>query len=163
MFSVTADAAGKLAIETLRWTGPETAKSCILGDASKVTVTPLPGPAVGSTWEWSPPPPEKAPANRDAEQFRDQGAVAADAVEGGGRVVRAAEPAAGVAGRHLRHVPRRLDGKAHGPTVLSSTAKDGSFDSCVQDVITKMQFPASEVQVPYPVTLRFHVGRLEKL
>ena len=51
MFSVTADAAGKLAIETLRWTGPETVKSASWTPASKVTVTPLPGPAVGSTWE----------------------------------------------------------------------------------------------------------------
>jgi hypothetical protein len=29
-------------------------------------------------------------------------------------------------------------GKTHGPTVLSSTAKDGGFDTCVQDVIRKI-------------------------
>ena len=50
LFSVTADAAGKLTIEPLRWSGPETAKQCVLGEAGKLTITPLAGPPVSSTW-----------------------------------------------------------------------------------------------------------------
>ena len=33
------------------------------------------------------------------------------------------------------------DGKAYAPTVVKSDAKDGSFDTCVQDVVPKTKFP----------------------
>jgi len=163
MFSVTADAAGKLAIETLRWTGPDTAKACILGEASKVTVTPLPGPSVSSTWEWNPPAPEKAPPvvmppdlETKVQSLQTQSQAAVESCE---QQNLPPEMPADISVAFLVDA----QGKTHGPTVLSSTAKDGGFDGCVQKVISGMQFPASDVQVPYPVTLRFHVGRLEKL
>jgi hypothetical protein len=163
MFVVTADAAGKLSIEPVRWTGPDAAKQCILGESSKVTVTPLPGPSVSSTWEWNPPAPEKAPQvvmppdlETKVQSLQTQSQVQVEACE---QQNLPPEMPADISIAFLVDA----QGKTHGPTVLSSTAKDGGFDSCVQGVITKMQFPASDVQVPYPVTLRFHVGRLEKL
>ena len=163
MFSVTADAAGKLSIETLRWTGPEAAKACILGQASKLTVTPLPGPSVSSTWEWNPPAPEKAPAvvmPPDLEtKVQSLQTMSQNAVESCEQQNLPPEMPADISIAFLVDA----QGKTHGPTVMSSTAKDGGFDGCVQKVISAMQFPASDVQVPYPVTLRFHVGRLEKL
>jgi len=162
MFSVTADAAGKLSIETLRWTGPEAAKQCIVGESSKVTVTPLPGPSVSSTWEWNPPG-EKAPAvvmppdlETKVQSLQTQSQVQVESCE---QQNLPPEMPADISVAFLVDA----QGKTHGPTVLSSTAKDGGFDGCVQKVISGMQFPASDVQVPYPVTLRFHVGRLEKL
>lgn len=54
-------------------------------------------------------------------------------------------------------------GKVYGPTIIKSTSKDGGFDGCVQKVVGKMKFPAEEVPTAYPVTFRFHEGRLEKL
>src|SRR4051794_25049054 len=35
-FIVTADAAGKLSIDPVRWNGPEPVKQCLLGEATKV-------------------------------------------------------------------------------------------------------------------------------
>jgi len=163
MFSVTADAAGKLAIETLRWTGPDSAKQCILGEASKVTVTPMPGPSVSSTWEWNPPPPETAPKvvmpsdlETKVQSLQTQSQVQVESCE---QQNLPPEMPADISVAFLVDA----QGKTHGPTVINSTAKDGGFDSCVQKVISGMQFPASDVPVPYPVTLRFHVGRLDKI
>jgi hypothetical protein len=163
LFNVTADAAGKLTIESLRWTGPETIKTCILGESAKVTVTPLAGPPVSSTWEWNPPAGEKAPEVKvppdletKVQSLQTQSQAQVESCE---QQNLPPEMPADISIAFLVDAT----GKTHGPTVLTSTAKDGGFDTCVQDVIRKMQFPSADVQVPYPVTLRFHVGRLEKL
>jgi hypothetical protein len=55
------------------------------------------------------------------------------------------------------------DGTVYVPTVVSSTAKDGGFDSCVLEVVAKQKFPAIDVKGPVPATIPFHYGRLEKL
>jgi hypothetical protein len=163
MFNVTADAAGKLAIETLRWTGPEAAKQCILGEASKVTVSPMPGPSVSSTWEWNPPPPEPAPKvvmppdlETKVQSLQTQSQAQVESCE---QQNLPPEMPADISVAFLVDA----QGKTHGPTVMNSTAKDGGFDSCVQKVISGMQFPTSDVTMPYPVTLRFHVGRVDKI
>jgi hypothetical protein len=163
MFSVTADAAGKLTIEPLRWTGPESAKQCIVGEAAKVTVTPMPGPSVSSTWEWNPPAPETPPKvvmppdlETKVQGLQTQSQLQVESCE---QQNLPPEMPADISVAFLVDA----QGKTHGPTVLNSTAKDGGFDSCVQKVITGMQFPASDVPLPYPVTLRFHVGRIDKI
>ena len=161
-FVVTADAAGKLTIEPLRWTGPETAKACILASSAKVTVTPLPGPSVSSTWEWNAPgekaPPVVMPKDLETrvQSLQTQSQVQVEACE---QQNLPPEMPADIAVAFIVDPT----GKTHGPTVINSTAKDGGFDSCVQKVISGMQFPAEDVQVPYPVTLRFHVGRIDKI
>jgi hypothetical protein len=161
-FVVTADAGGKLTVEPLRWTGPEAAKSCIVASAAKVTVTPLPGPPVSSTWEWAATG-EKAttPVVPKDLETRVQSIQANTQVQ-----VEACEQ---------QNLPPEMPadisvaflvdpaGKTHGPTVISSTAKDGGFDACVQNVIRGIQFPQASVPEAYPVTLRFHVGRADKL
>jgi hypothetical protein len=163
IFSVTADAAGKLTIEALRWTGPDAAKQCVLGEASKLTLTPLAGPSVSSTWEWSPPAGEKAPEVKmppdletKVQSLQTQSQAQVEACE---QQNLPPEMPADISVAFLVDPT----GKTHGPTVLRSTAKDGGFDTCVQDAIRKMQFPAADLQMPYPVTLHFHVGRLDKI
>jgi hypothetical protein len=161
-FVVTADAGGKLTVEPLRWTGPEAAKSCIVASAAKVTVTPLPGPPVSSTWEWAATG-EKAttPVVPKDLETRVQSIQANTQVQ-----VEACEQ---------QNLPPEMPadisvaflvdpaGKVHGPTVINSTAKDGGFDTCVQKAIAATQFPAEDVPAAYPVTLRFHVGRIDKI
>lgn len=161
-FIVTADAAGKLTIDPVRWGGPEPVKQCILGEANKVTVTALPGPSVSSVWSWDPPganaPEPVMPGDMETkvQSLQTQSQTQVESCE-------------------QQNLPPEMpaditvnffvdaQGKTHGPTVLRSTAKDGGFDSCVQKVISGMQFPPSDVKVPYPVTLTFHVGRLDKI
>ncbi len=161
-FVVTADSAGKLAITPLRWNGPDPVKQCIVGAAAKTTVTPLPGPSVSSTWEWNAPG-EKAPAvvvPKDLEtrvqSLQAQSQVQVEACE---QQNLPPEMPADISVAFIVDAA----GKVYGPTVISSTAKDGGFDSCVQNVISKIQFPQEDVPAAYPLTLRFHVGRLDKI
>jgi hypothetical protein len=161
-FIVTADAAGKLSIDPVRWSGPEPVKQCLLGEANKMTVTPLPGPSVSSIWSWdgegdkTPEPTMPADLETKVQSLQTQ---AQNQVESCEQQNLPPEMPADISINFFVDA----QGKTHGPTVMKSTAKDGGFDSCVQGVILKMQFPPADVKVPYPMTLNFHVGRLEKL
>lgn len=161
-FVVTADAAGKLSIDPVRWNGPEPIKQCLLGEGNKVTVTPLPGPSVSSIWSWdaegekAPEPVTPADLDKNMQSIQQ---VSQNQVESCEQQNLPPEMPADITVNFFVDA----QGKTHGPTVMKSTAKDGGFDSCVQKVISGMQFPSSDSKVPYPVTLSFHVGRLEKL
>ena len=161
-FVVTADAAGKLTIVPLRWTGPETIKQCIVASSSKITVTPLPGPSVSSTWEWNPPgekaPPVVMPKDLETrvQSLQAQAQLLVETCE------QQNLPPEFPADIQVAFVVDAA-GKIYGATVIKSTSKDGGFDSCVQGAIGKMQFPTEDVQTAYPVTFNFHVGRLERL
>jgi hypothetical protein len=162
MFNVTADAAGKLTVEPMRWEGPADAKACIVQKGNTTTITPLAGPSISSQWEWNAPG-EKPPAPQVPKDLETR--VQSLQAEAGAQVEACEQ-------QNLPpDFPADIDvaflvdpsGKVWGPTVIKSTAKDGGFDGCVQGVISKIKFPQEEVQAPYPVTLHFHVGRLEKL
>jgi hypothetical protein len=42
--------------------------------------------------------------------------------------------------------------------VMSSDAKDGSFESCVQNVILGTKFPTEPVDKPFGATAHFKIG-----
>jgi hypothetical protein len=162
MFSVTAEASGKLSVEPIRWEGPDTAKQCIVAAAAKTTVTPLPGPSVSATWEWNAPG-EKPKTPTPPGDLENR--VSSLQMNAGTEVDACAQ-------QNLPpDFPAEIDvaflvdpsGKVYGPTVIKSTSKDGGFDSCVQNVVGKSKFPQENVEAPYPVTFHFRVGRLEKL
>jgi hypothetical protein len=161
-FVVTADSAGKLSVDTLRWSGPETVKACVVNSATKVTVSPMPGPSVSSTWEWNAPgeqgkPPVMPPdLETRVQPLQTQAQAAVEACE---QQNLPPEMPADISVAFLVDPA----GKTHGPTVINSTAKDGGFDTCVQNLIRGIQFPQASVPEAYPVTFRFHVGRTEKL
>lgn len=161
-FVVTADSAGKLTVDPVRWDGPDSVKACIVGESNKVTVTPLPGPSVSSVWTWDPPgakSPEPTMPGDMETKVQSLQQQAQNQVESCEQQNLPPEMPADISINFFVDA----QGKTHGPTVVKSTAKDGGFDSCVQKVISGMQFPPADVKVPYPMTLNFHVGRLEKL
>ena len=45
------------------------------------------------------------------------------------------------------------NGQAYAPTIVHSNAKDGSFESCVQDVILRTKFPVVQVDTAVPVAV----------
>jgi hypothetical protein len=162
VFMATADASGKLTVEAMKWEGPDEAKQCILAAGNKATVTPLPGPSVSSTWEWM------------AEGQKQAAPVVPSDMETKVQSLQA-EAGASVEACAQQNLPPDFPadievaffvdaaGQVHGPTVVKSTSKDGGFDGCVQGVIAKTKFPQEKVDTAYPMTMHFHVGRLEKL
>jgi hypothetical protein len=43
--------------------------------------------------------------------------------------------------------------------VISSDAKDGGFDSCVQNVVATTKFPTLSVEKPFGTTMHFKIGQ----
>lgn len=162
MFVVTADSQGKLTAEPIKWDGPDTAKQCIVAAASKTTVTPLAGPPVSAVWQWNAPgeqPAAPQPPKDLEEKVQSLQGTAQTEVDACAQQNLPPDFPADIEVAFLVDA----GGKVYGPTVIKSTAKDGGFDTCVQNVVGKIKFPQENVQQPYPVTLRFHEGRLEKL
>ena len=158
VFAVTADASGKLTAETLAWDGPEPPKACVIATAAKTTVTPLPGPPISGLWEFGTAPAPVVPSDLSVKvQSLQQ--TAQSAVDACGQQNLPPEFPADIAVEFLVDPA----GTVHGATVVQSTSKDGGFDNCVRNVVVNTKFPQENVTQPYPVTLRFHVGRLEKL
>jgi len=56
-----ADAAGKLKVDPIKWEGPDGVKQCIVDTGNKTTVSALPGPNVGTLWEFVAPGEKPAP------------------------------------------------------------------------------------------------------
>lgn len=162
VFAVMADANGKMTATAIKWEGPADKKQCIIDTAAKTAITPLPGPSVGSMWEFLPPgeKPVDAAVPKDLEEkLQSLQAVAQAEVEACAQQNLPPEFPADT------EVAFFVDsaGQAYIPTVIKSTAKDGGYDTCVQGVVSKQKFPAISVPKPVGITFRFHVGRLEKL
>jgi hypothetical protein len=157
VFAVMADAGGKLKVDPIKWDGPEPMKQCIVDAGSKTTVTPLPGPSVGSLWDFVPPgeksEPPKAPEDLAVKMQPLRETMQAEVVECGTRNL-------GLDFGATIDVAYFLfsDGKAYAPTVISSDAKDGAFDSCVQEVVSHTKFPALAVNKPFGATAHFKIG-----
>jgi hypothetical protein len=156
-FAVVADANGKLSAQQVKWDGPAPVAQCILDAASKATVTPLPGPPVGNLWSfWMPgaePPVQQPPSDLEGKLASMQALAQAEIASCGERFL-------GVDFYAEVQVASFVtaDGKAYAPTLLKSTAKDGSFDGCVLDVIAKAKFPQLDIVNPVPIPLNFHIG-----
>ncbi len=54
-------------------------------------------------------------------------------------------------------------GKPAAANVALSTANDGGFDTCVQQAVSGQRFPDPHFDGPFPMHIRFHVGRIDKL
>lgn len=158
VFAAVADASGKLSVQAVKWEGPDAMKQCIVDTGNKTTVTPLPGPSVGTLWEFLPPgsnaggPPTVPEAFKVGMQPLNETLQAA--------VVACGQKTLGVDFGATIEVAYFVynDGKAYAPTVISSDAKDGSFDSCVQDVISNTKLPVVQTDRPFPVTGRYKIG-----
>ncbi|MCU1280062.1 MAG: hypothetical protein JWM53_3608 [bacterium] len=157
VFAVMADAAGKLTVSAIKWDGSEAMKQCIVDAGSKATVTPLPGPSVGTLWDFVPPG-EKSDAPKPPEDLAVKmqplsQTMQAEVVECGTRNLGLDFGATIDVAYFLYN-----DGKAYAPTVISSDAKDGAFESCVQDVISHTKFPVVTVTKPFGLTAHFKIG-----
>jgi len=51
------------------------------------------------------------------------------------------------------------NGQAYAPTVIKSDAKDGSFDTCDQEMILSTKFPKENVDKPFGATGHFKIGQ----
>ncbi len=157
VFAVVADSAGKLKIDAIKWDGPEPMKQCIVDTSTKVTVTPLPGPSVGTVWEFLPPGQSaavpKAPDEFSVLMQPLQETIQTEIKACGDRFLGVDFSAKGDVAYYVYN-----KGQAYGPTIIHSNAKDGSFESCVQDVILKTKFPVVAVERPFPSQFHFKVG-----
>jgi hypothetical protein len=162
IFAVTADASGKLTATAISWDGPPQKKQCVIDTAAKTPVTPLPGPSVGTLWEFLPPgeQSQEAHAPKDLEDK-----LASLQMAAGAEVEACAQQNLPPDFPADTEIAFYVDptGKVWAPTVVKSTAKDGGYDTCVQGVVLKQKFPAINVPKPVQMTFRFHTGRLEKL
>ena len=157
VFAVSADASGKLKVEAMKWEGPEPMKQCIVDTGSKATVTPLPGPSVGTVWEFLPPgekaTPPKAPDGFDVLMQPLAETIQSEIKTCGDRYLGVDFSAKGDVTYYIYNT-----GQAYAPTIVHSNAKDGSFESCVEDVILKTKFPVVAAATPFPSQYHFKVG-----
>ena len=157
IFAVVADAAGKLTVTPIKWDGSDAMKQCVVDAGGKATVTPLPGPSVGGLWDFVPPgeksDPPKVPDDYAVKMQPLRETMQAEVVECGTRNLGLDFGATIDVAYYLY-----TDGKAYAATVISSDAKDGAFDSCVQEVINHTKYPAATVTKPFPITSHFKIG-----
>ena len=156
-FAAVADAAGKLTVTPIVWNGPEAMKQCIVDAAAKTTVTPLPGPSIGTLWDFVPPgetpEPPRPPEDLGVKMQPLSETMQGEVVECGRRILGVDFGATIDVAYYLYN-----DGKAYAPTVIKSDAKDGSFDACVQDVISNTKFPTLSAKKPFGATAHFKIG-----
>ncbi len=157
VFAVVADAGGKLTVTPVVWNGPDPMKQCIVDTGNKTTVTPLSGPSVGTLWEFTPPgethAPPKAPDDFGVKMQPIAQTMNNEVIECGTRTL-------GVDFGATIDVSYFIfnDGKAYAPTVMSSDAKDGAFESCVLDVVKHTSFPKAAVDRPFRTSSHFKIG-----
>jgi hypothetical protein len=159
IFAVMADAAGKLTVEAVKWDGPDAMKQCIIAAGAKATVTPLPGPSVGTLWEFLPPSEQAGGPPKTPDEFKTGMQPLAETMQN--QVVECGRSTLGVDFGATIDVAYFVynNGKAYVPTVISSDAKDGAFDSCVQDVVAKTKYPVVETDKPFGATAHFKIGQ----
>ena len=157
VFAVTADSAGKLSVQPIKWDGPDPMKQCIVDTGKKVTVTPLAGPSVSTLWEFVPPGekggPAQAPAELAVKMQPLQETMQNEVIECGRRFLGVDFPATIEVAYFLYN-----NGKSYAPTVISDDSKDGSFEGCVLDVINHTTFPVVQADKPFGLTARFKIG-----
>jgi hypothetical protein len=164
IFAIVADADGKLSAKKIKWDGPEAMAQCIVDNAQKTPITPLPGPPVGVIWEFLPPgvtsapPPAELPTAVNSRLSELKGA-AQDQVDACARLNLPQDFPADIEISFYAGA----DGNVYAPSVNKSTSKDGGFDSCVLDTVAKQKLPTMDVAKPVPITWPFHVGKVDKL
>ncbi|HXU71017.1 MAG TPA: hypothetical protein VN947_16900 [Polyangia bacterium] len=158
VFAVMADAAGKLSVQPVKWDGPDPMKQCIVDTGTKTTVTPLPGPSVGALWEFLPPGEKPAGPPPTPDAFKVGMQPLAETMQN--QVIECGRRTLGVDFGATIDIAYYIytDGKAYAPTVISSDAKDGSFDSCVQDVVAATKMPVVQTEMPFGATSHFKIG-----
>lgn len=157
VFAVVADANGKLKVDAIKWDGPAPMKQCIVEAATKSAITPLPGPSVGTLWEFMAPGAKSEPQPPPEElkvAMQPLAAVMQNEVAACGTQYLGVDFGAQIDVAYFLY----KDGKAYAPTVIKSDAKDGSFESCVQDVISHTKFPTLTVEKPFGTTMHFKIG-----
>jgi hypothetical protein len=158
VFAVSADSAGKLKVQALKWDGPEPMKQCIVDTGNKTAITPLPGPSIGSLWDFIPPgekpEPAKAPDDFGVKMQPLQAEMQEEVKVCGTQQLGVDFPATVDVAFVVYN-----DGKGYIPTIVSSDVKDaGPFESCVQDVVSHTKFPQVSVAKPFPTTMHFKIG-----
>ncbi len=158
-FEVTAGADGKIAARQIAWdSNPEVAK-CILDAAAKAQLPPLPGPPVSHIWGVAAP---------NVELPKPADVPSGDIVAVQGRMSEQ-----GIASCAQRYLPPEMPvdievslfvfgAKPYVINVASSNAKDGDFETCVQQYVGGETMPASPPGGFYITRLKFHVGRSNK-
>jgi hypothetical protein len=118
VFAVMADAGGKLNVTSVKWNGPDGVKQCIVDAGNKATITPLPGPSVGTLWEFIAPgennEPGKAPGDLAVKMQPLQEPLQNEVVQCGQRTLGVDFGATIDVSYYLYN-----DGKAYAPTVVS--------------------------------------------
>lgn len=159
IFAVMADAGGKLSVDAVKWDGPDAMKQCIIDTGNKTAVTPLPGPSVGTLWEFLPPGEQSSGPPKTPEEFKVGMQPLAETMQN--QVIECGRSTLGVDFGATIDVSYFVynNGKAYAPTVISSDAKDGSFDSCVQKVVSETKFPVVQTDRPFGATAHFKIGQ----
>jgi hypothetical protein len=157
VFAVVADATGKVKVDAIKFDGPDAVKQCIVDTGNKTTVSAMPGPNVGTLWEFLPPG-EKPTPPKTPDDFGVKMQPLAETMQA--QVVECGRRHLGVDFGATIDVAYYLynNGQAYAPTVLKSDAKDGSFEACVQDVILTTKFPTESVDKPFGATAHFKIG-----
>ena len=161
VLEVMAGADGKLAARTLVWEGTAGVQKCIIDAASATTITPLPGPPIGTVWTFAapgtppPPPPDRDPAV--ARAIADEQGRIANELEGScaQRFIPPEQPTDIELAFYI--MP---GGKPAAVNVTDSTAKDGDFETCSQSLIAGKTLPDPRYAGPFPAKMHFHFGRL---
>jgi hypothetical protein len=153
VFAVVADSSGKLTVSALKWDGPDAMKQCIVDKGSQATVTPLAGPPVGTVWDLG----AESSVGKPPEDYKVKMQPLAETMQS--EVKACGDRILGVDfGATIEVAYYIYSGQAYAPTVMSSDAKDGSFENCVRDVVMKTKFPAVAADKPFPSTSRFKIG-----
>jgi hypothetical protein len=158
VFAVVADASGKLKVDAIKFEGPDSVKQCIVDTGNKTTISALPGPSVGSLWEFLPPG-EKSTPPKTPDDFATNMQPLAETMQN--QVIECGRRYLGVDFGATIDIAYYLynSGQAYAPTVIKSDAKDGSFDTCVQEMILSTKFPKENVDKPFGATGHFKIGQ----
>ena len=162
IFEVTADAAGKLVGRAMLYQGKPEIERCVVDAINKSTVAPLPGPQVSTFWDFSAATAPK-PTAPDSDFLKTAQMTFSSRIR---------PEIDGCAQRNLPpDFPADIaigysvfpGGKIAGATVIESNAKDGSFDSCVQNAIGGATFQDLKFDGGFPLRVSFHVGLSNKM
>ena len=163
-FEISADSSGKLSGRTVLWRGAPATETCVLEAIKGASVSPLSGPPVSTLWTFqptgakAPPPPNLATL--------DEHEVA---------TIQARLGATEISACAQRHLPPEFGadvavgffvfagGRVAAPNLASSTSSDGDFDFCVMRAVAGTTFPDPHYDGPFPLKLRWHVGKLDKM
>ena len=174
LIEVTSDAKGQLSARVLWWNGNPATQACLVDGAKKIVLGPLPGPPVSTFWQIGPPPP---PIPEQSDAFKSGMAALTSEDTGGesGTAAGAGDLSAAKRSCAQRHLPPDFGadvriafavlpgGKAATVNVLSSNARDGGYEACLQQAIAGQKFPDPHYDGPYPLDLNLHIGPSGKL